>query len=139
MSDIVPLVVCTEDPVDVPEAVRDDDFDAACDRDGDTDTLPDGLGVVESDPLRVREPEVEAVEVAEAVPEVEAVDEDVAAWLGDSEVEDEEVATCEGDAVGVRPLETVCVGVGDALVVTVGVTEAVSVADWVPVVAALPD
>ena len=139
MSDIVPLIVCAEEPVEVPDAVRDDDLDATCDGDGDKDALPYGLGVVESEPVRDREQVEEAVDVAEAVTVLEAVDDGVTAWLGDIEVEDEEVATCEGVAVGVRPLETVCVGVGDALVVTVGVSEAVRVADWVPVSVALPD
>ena len=53
--------------------------DPICVRDGDKDALPDGLGVVESEPLRVREPLEEAVKVAEAVPELEAVGDDVAA------------------------------------------------------------
>ena len=49
----------------------------------------------------------------------------------------DDVASCEGVAVGVSPVVTVCVGVGDTLAVAEGVTEAVRVADWDPVCAAL--
>ena len=75
----VPLIVGVAELVQVSDPVTVEVFDGTCDRDGDNDALADGLGVVESEPLRVRVPVSDDVGVTEAVPELVAVDDDVAA------------------------------------------------------------
>ena len=129
--------------MEAPEAVCDTVAVAlrvnAWELEGVSETVTEGLGVEESEPLRVGVPVSEGEEVTEEVGDKVFDTDDVKVPLGVKVAVGDVVATCDGVAVGVSPAETDCDG--DCVGVTVDevVIDTVTVMDCEFVCAELPD